>query len=75
MIISMFITFVTMMRNFWLKIAIILAMAAATFVMFDHFEQNKMTEAVEKFYKVDKLKKRLKRPYQGRRVGRKESIG
>ncbi len=61
MIISMFITFVTMMRNFWLKIAIILAMAAATFVMFDHFEQNKMTEAVEKFYKVDKLKKAVKK--------------
>ncbi|MBK8850673.1 MAG: inorganic phosphate transporter [Saprospiraceae bacterium] len=49
------------MRNFWLKIAIILAMAAATFVMFDHFEQNKMTEAVEKFYKVDKLKKAVKK--------------
>ena len=61
MIISMLITFVTMMRNLWLKIAIILVMAAATFVMFDHFEQNKMTEAVEKFYKVDKLKKAVKK--------------
>ena len=47
MIISMLITFVTMMRNVWLRIAVILVMAGITFVMFDHFEQNKMKEAVE----------------------------
>ncbi len=58
MVISMLITFVTMMRNVWLRIAVILVMAGATYVMFDHFEQNKMTEAVEKYYKLDKLKKK-----------------
>ena len=58
MIISMLITFVTMMRNVWLRIAVILVMAGITFVMFDHFEQNKMKEAVEKYYKIDKLKKK-----------------
>lgn len=56
MVISMLITFVTMMRNVWLRIAVILVMAGATFIMFDHFEQNKMTEAIEKYYKLDKLK-------------------
>ena len=58
MFISMLITFVTMMRNVWLRIAVILVMAGITFVMFDHFEQNKMKEAVEKYYKIDKLKKK-----------------
>ena len=57
MLISMFITAVTMIQRFWLKIGIILVMAFLTFHLFDYFEQNKMKEAVKKYYKLDKLPK------------------
>jgi phosphate/sulfate permease len=59
MVISMFITTVTVMRNTWIRIAIIILATTVTWFMFDKFEQNKMNENVEKFFKVDKYKKEL----------------
>ena len=59
MAISIFITIVTIMRNVWLRIGIIAVATALTFVLFDHFEESKMTENLQKFLKVDKYKKDL----------------
>ncbi|HLP13093.1 MAG TPA: inorganic phosphate transporter [Flavobacteriales bacterium] len=59
MVISMFITTVTVMRNTWIRIAIIVLSTAVTWFMFDKFEQNKLSENMEKFFKVDKYKKEL----------------
>jgi inorganic phosphate transporter, PiT family len=54
MAISMFITFVTIMHNIWLRIAIIGISTFLAVLLFDKFEENKMTEATEKFLKYDK---------------------
>ncbi|MDX1935879.1 MAG: inorganic phosphate transporter [Flavihumibacter sp.] len=59
MIISMFISIVTVMRNIWLRLAIIIAVSSVTIWMFGNFQTDKMTKNVEKFYKVDKLKKEV----------------
>lgn len=56
MIISMFITFVTVIRNVWFRIAIIAFSTFCAVLLFDRFETSKMVEAVNKFYKVDKLR-------------------
>ncbi|MEN9570845.1 MAG: hypothetical protein RL172_2076 [Bacteroidota bacterium] len=57
MIISIFITIVTIMRNTWAKIGVILLAGVFTWFLFEHFEQNKLQENVAKLYKIDKLKK------------------
>lgn len=59
MIISIFITLVTIMRNTWAKIAIILLATAATWFLFNSFEQRKLAENLDKYYKIDKLKKEV----------------
>ncbi|MFN8250639.1 MAG: PiT family inorganic phosphate transporter [Ferruginibacter sp.] len=59
MVISMFITIVTMNKNTWLRIGIILVATAGTFFLFNYFEQNKIAKNVEKFYKIDKYEKDL----------------
>jgi PiT family inorganic phosphate transporter len=56
MAISIFITIVTIMRNMWLRIAIILTATLLTVVLFDRFEENKMDESLQKFIKLDKYK-------------------
>lgn len=58
--ISIFITIVTIMRNIWLRIAIIAVATAITFFAFDHFENKKMNENLQKFLKIDKYKKEMK---------------
>ncbi len=60
MIISMFITTVTILQNIWLRLAVIALATALAVFLFDKFEQNKMNEATEKFLKVDKYKKEVK---------------
>ncbi len=57
MVISMGINLVTIMRNTWLRVLIMLVSAVALWAVFDQFEQNKMEENVSKMYQVDKLKK------------------
>ena len=60
MVISIFITIVTIMRNFWLRLGIIAVVTIATVFMFDSFESSKMVENVQKFYNIDKYNKEIK---------------
>ena len=59
-IISVFITVVTIMRNIWWRLAIISLATFATILMFDHFEDAKIHENVQKFYGIDKYSKEVK---------------
>ena len=56
MLISIFITIVTIMRNMWARVGIILLATLLTVVLFDRFEESKMDEGVQKFIKLDKYK-------------------
>lgn len=56
---SMFITVVTIMRNIWFRIGIIVATTLLTAFLFDYFENSKMNENAEKFYSIDKYKKEV----------------
>jgi PiT family inorganic phosphate transporter len=58
-VISVFITLVTIMRNIWWRLAIICVATFATILMFDHFEEVKIQENVQKFYGVDKYSKEI----------------
>ena len=58
-VISIFITVVTIMRNVWIRLCIISVVTFATVLMFDHFEVSKMNENVQKFYGIDKYKKEV----------------
>ena len=57
MIISIFITLVTIIRNTWLKVGIIVIVATITWFIFGIFEQNKIKENISKYYKIETLKK------------------
>ncbi|HWR34234.1 MAG TPA: inorganic phosphate transporter, partial [Chitinophagaceae bacterium] len=57
MVVSIFITIVTVMRNIWIRLGIIGVATAITFFMFDMFENNKMHENLQKFLKMDKYQK------------------
>lgn len=59
MLISIFLSVVTIMRNVWIRIGIIAIVGVLTIWMFGVFQQNKMAKNLEKFYKVDKLKKEV----------------
>jgi PiT family inorganic phosphate transporter len=59
MFVSIFITIVTVMRNVWLRIGVIAAATFITFLLFDKFENQKMSENLVKFLKMDKYKKDL----------------
>jgi phosphate/sulfate permease len=56
---SMFITVVTIMRNIWFRIGIIVVTTLLTAFLFDYFENSKMNENAEKFYGIDKYKKEV----------------
>ena len=58
-IISVFITVVTIMRNIWLRVAIIIVVTIGTALLFDNFENNKLHENVQKFYGIDKYTKEI----------------
>ena len=60
MLISIFITVVTIMRNIWLRIGIIALATFLTFVAFNKFEINKMDKGLQKFLKIDKYKGEIK---------------
>jgi inorganic phosphate transporter, PiT family len=59
-IISMFITVVTIMRNIWYRIGIIVLVTILTAFLFDYFENSKMNENAQKFYGIDKYKQEIK---------------
>jgi PiT family inorganic phosphate transporter len=58
-IISVFITIVTIMRNIWWRMLIISLATLATVLMFDVFENSKINENVKKFYGIDKYTKEV----------------
>ncbi len=55
-IISMFITVVTIMQNIWYRLGIIVVVTILTAFLFDYFENSKMNENAQKFYGIDKYK-------------------
>lgn len=59
MVISMFITIVTIQKKFLVKTAVIFAAGASTWFMFEHFKYQKMEENLAKFFRVDKYKEEL----------------
>lgn len=59
MAISMFMTLITIMRNVWARIGLIVVTTVFTVYLFNVFEQNKMHENIGKLYKVDKYEKEL----------------
>ena len=59
-LISVFITLVTIMRNIWWRLVIISLATFATILMFDHFEDAKIHENIQKFYGIDKYSKEIK---------------
>lgn len=56
MVVAMFFTFVTISQNTWIKSAILLATCVVFWFTFLHFQEVKMDENMDKFFKVDKLK-------------------
>ena len=58
-VISIFITVVTIMRNVWWRFAIIIIATAGTALLFDKFEDTKIKENVQKFYSIDKYQKEI----------------
>jgi inorganic phosphate transporter, PiT family len=59
MVMSIFITIITIMRNTWLKIALILLATLGTWFLFQHYKQDKLKENLAKHYHIDKLKKEV----------------
>jgi PiT family inorganic phosphate transporter len=57
MFVSIYITVITIMRNTWAKIGLIVLTGIGTWFLFAHFEQTKLQENLVKYYKVDQLKK------------------
>ena len=57
MSISIFITLVTLVRNLWSRIALILVAAAATWILFDYLKAGKLEENMAKFYKLQDKQK------------------
>jgi inorganic phosphate transporter, PiT family len=57
MFISIYITIVTIMRNTWARVGMIILTAIATWFLFARFERVKLQENLAAFYKVDALKK------------------
>jgi inorganic phosphate transporter, PiT family len=53
MVISIFITIVTITRNIWTRIAIIAVATTITFILFDGFEASNMDKNLKKFLKID----------------------
>ena len=58
-IISMFITLVTIMQNVWYRLGIIIVTTLLTAFLFDYFENSKMNENAQKFYGIDKYKQEV----------------
>ena len=56
MLISIFITIITIMRNMWARVTIILVATLLTVILFDYFEEGKMDTGLQKFIKLDKYK-------------------
>ncbi|MEN9381881.1 MAG: hypothetical protein RI940_762 [Bacteroidota bacterium] len=73
-LISVFITLVTIMRNIWWRLVIISLATFATILMFDHFEEVKIHENIQKFYGIDKYQKEIKATYEELKTHRDDSL-
>ena len=73
-LISVFITLVTIMRNIWWRLVIISLATFATILMFDHFEETKIHENIQKFYGIDKYQKEIKATYEELKEHRDDTI-
>ena len=62
MLISMFFTLVMMNRNTWTKTAILLATCVGIWFTFIHFQEKKIDENIEKFFRIDKYTKDIEDP-------------
>lgn len=71
MVISMFITLVTIMRNVWLRIGIIIVATTITWFLFVNFQQTKVNENLGKLYKVDKYQKELSKKPEDKEIAEK----
>ena len=58
-VISMFITLVTIMKNIWYRLGNIIGITILTAFLFDNFENSKMNENAQKFFSIDKYKKEI----------------
>ncbi len=61
MIVSIFITVVTVNRNVWMRIGIIILATVGTWMLFNKFQQDKIHDNLTKFYKVDKYQEVVKK--------------
>lgn len=57
MLLSAYITLVTISRKMWLKLSLIAVSSVALFLIFDYYMGVKLEENLSKFYRVDKYKK------------------
>lgn len=57
MVISIFITLITIMRNTWIKIGVIIISTLFAWFLFAHFEKTKLEANLTQYYQLDKLKK------------------
>jgi len=57
MLISIFITIITIMRNTWLRILMFVIVGIGIWFLFDHLEQNKLEDNLYKYYNMTEVKK------------------
>ncbi len=57
MVISMFITLVTLVHTTWYRVSLIILVSIGTWVLFSYLQAGKMEENLSKYWKVDDLKK------------------
>ncbi|MEO6230016.1 MAG: inorganic phosphate transporter [Ferruginibacter sp.] len=57
MFISIFVTIITIMRNTWAKVGLIVLTAIGTWFLFAHFEQTKLEDNLVNYYNINELKK------------------
>ncbi len=60
MMISAYITLVTIKKNYWGRLSFMIVSSLAVFFMFSYFMDQKLEENLSKFYRVDYYKKALK---------------
>jgi phosphate/sulfate permease len=57
MVVSAYITLVTIKRNMWARLGLIVLSSLGMFFMFNYFMGEKLKENLKKFYKIDKFQK------------------
>ena len=74
MIMSIFITIVTISRNIWIRFLIICFATLITVLIFDKFEKTKMNEGLVKFIKLDKYRTDFKKAEEALKGHESDSI-